>query len=118
MAYNGFTEATIREMGVPVASYVISFLLDLLIALMLGQVCSWRSAFTASRGASIGILMWIGFVGPTACTTYMYAMRPKGLFVIDQFYSLVGFCLMGAILGAWSKRTARSASPAREGASS
>jgi hypothetical protein len=26
------------------------------------------------------------------------------LFAINEFYSLVGLCLMGAILGAWSKK--------------
>ena len=28
------------------------------------------------------------------------------LFAINEFYPLVGFCLMGAILGAWSKKAA------------
>jgi hypothetical protein len=26
------------------------------------------------------------------------------LFAINEFYSLVGLCLMGGILGAWSKK--------------
>jgi hypothetical protein len=30
-------------------------------------------------------------------------MRPKELFAINEFYWL---CLMGAILGAWTKKTA------------
>lgn len=111
MAYQGWTEEMVTKMGAPVAPYIVSFLLNLLIAFTLAQVCAWRGAYTASRGASLGILLWIGFVGPTAYTTYMYAMRPKGLFAIDQFYPLVGFCIMGAILGAWNKRPAPSASP-------
>jgi len=72
----------------------------------LAQLCAWRNANTAARGAALGILIWIGFVGPAAYTTYMFEMRPKQLFAINEFYVLVGLCLMGAILGAWTRKTA------------
>jgi hypothetical protein len=90
----------------PVLPYVITFALNLLIAFVLAQLCIWRSANTAARGAALGILLWIGFVGPVTYTTYMYEMRPLALFAINEFYPLVGFCLMGAILGAWTKKAA------------
>ena len=86
--------------------YIVTLALDLLIAFVLAQVCAWRSANNAGRGAAIGILLWIGFVGPIACTNYMYEMRPMELFAINEFYPLVGLCLMGAILGAWRKKSA------------
>jgi hypothetical protein len=90
----------------PIAPYIISFILNLVIAFVLAQLCAWRNANTAARGAALGILIWIGFVGPITYTTYMYEMRPKQLFAINEFYPLVGLCLMGAILGAWSRKTA------------
>jgi hypothetical protein len=80
--------------------------LNLLIAFVLSQICVWRNANTAARGAALGILLWIGFVGPIAFTNYMYEMRPMQLFAINEFYSLVGLCLMGLILGAWTKKAA------------
>jgi len=86
--------------------FILTFLLNLLIAFVLAQVCIWRNANTAVRGAAVGFLLWIGIVGPINYTTYMYEMRPKTLFAINEFYSLVGLCLMGAILGAWKKKTA------------
>jgi len=89
----------------PIAPYIISFILNLVIAFVLAQLCAWRNANTAARGAALGILIWIGFVGPVTYTTYMYEMRPKQLFAINEFYSLVGLCLMGAILGAWTSKT-------------
>jgi hypothetical protein len=89
----------------PVLPYVVTFVLNLLIAFVLAQICIWRSANTAARGAALGILLWIGFVGPVTFTTNMYEMRPMQLFAINEFYSLVGLCLMGAILGAWTKKT-------------
>ena len=90
----------------PIAPYIISFILNLVIAFVLAQLCAWRNANTAARGAALGILIWIGFLGPVTYTTYMYEMRPKQLFAINEFYSLVGLCLMGAILGAWTRKTA------------
>jgi len=90
----------------PVLPYVITFVLNLLIAYALAQICIWRNANTIGRGASVGVLLWIGFIGPITYTTYMYEMRPKELFAINQFYPLAGMVLMGAIIGAWTKKSA------------
>jgi hypothetical protein len=90
----------------PVLPYVVTFVLNILIAYSLAQICIWRNANTAGRGASVGVLLWIGFIGPITYTTYMYEMRPKELFAINQFYPLAGLVLMGAIIGAWTKKTA------------
>jgi surface polysaccharide O-acyltransferase-like enzyme len=105
MAFEHITEEQARSMN-PVLPYIITFVLNILIALVLAQLCIWRNASTAARGAAVGVLVWIGFLGPVTYTTYMYEMRPKELFAINQFYPLVGLCLMGAILGAWKKRSA------------
>jgi uncharacterized protein DUF1761 len=101
MAYHQFTDAQINSFGY--LPYVITLLLNLLIAFVLAQICTWRNANTAGRGGAVGILLWIGIVGPMSFTTYMYEMRPKGLFAINEFYPLVGLFLMGTILGAWKK---------------
>jgi hypothetical protein len=105
MALEHMTEEQARSMN-PVLPYIISFALNLLIAFVLAQVCIWRNADTAGRGAAVGVLVWIGFLGPVTYTTYMYEMRPKELFAINGFYPLAGLCLMGAILGAWKKKAA------------
>ena len=89
----------------PVLPYVITMVLNLLIAYSLAQICIWRNADTLGRGASVGVLLWIGFVGPITFTTYMYEMRPKELFAINQFYPLAGLVLMGAIIGAFPKKS-------------
>ena len=89
----------------PVMPYIVTFVLNVVIALVLAQICIWRNANTAARGAAVGVLLWIGFVGPITYTTYMYEMRPKELFAINEVFSLAGLCLMGAILGAWKKKS-------------
>jgi hypothetical protein len=86
--------------------FILTFLLNILIAFVLAQICIWRNANTAARGAAVGVFLWIGIVGPIVYTTYMYEMRSMQLFAINEFYPLVGLCLMGAILGAWTKRAA------------
>lgn len=103
-AYHQFTSAQINNFGY--WPYIVTLALNLLIAFVLGQICLWRNANTAGRGAAIGVLLWIGIVGPIAFTTYMYEMRPMALFAINEFYPLAGLCLMGAILGAWKTKTA------------
>lgn len=105
MALEHMTDAQASSMN-PVLPYVITFALNLLIAFVLAQVCAWRNANTAARGSAVGVLLWIGFIGPVTFTTYMYEMRPMQLFAINEFFSLVGLCLMGAILGAWKTKTA------------
>jgi hypothetical protein len=105
MALENISMESAKAMN-PVLPYIVTFVLNLLIAFVLAQICIWRSANSAARGAALGILLWIGFVGPVTFTTYMYEMRPMQLFAINEFYPLVGFCLMGAILGAWSKKAA------------
>jgi len=105
MALEHITEQQASSMN-PTVPYIITFVLNLLIAFVLAQLCSWRNANTAGRGAALGILVWIGFVGPITYSTYMYEMRPKELFAINEFYPLVGLCLIGTILGAWKKRAA------------
>ncbi len=86
--------------------YVVSFLLNLVIAFVLAQLCAWRNATTAARGASLGVLLWLGIVAPITYTTSMYEMRPTNLFLINEGYVLVGLLVMGAILGAWTKKSA------------
>ncbi len=105
MALENMTEAQARSMNVALP-YVITFILNLLISYVLAQLCLWRNANTAGRGAAIGVLLWVGIVAPITYTTHMYEMRPKELFAINEFYPLVGLCLMGAILGVWTKKPA------------
>ena len=105
VALEGITEAQMKSAN-PVLPYVITLILNVLIAYSLTQICIWRNANTIGRGASVGVLLWIGFLGPVTYTTYMYEMRPWQLFAINQLFSLFGFVLMGAIVGAWVKKAA------------
>ncbi len=103
MALEHMTDRAGAELN-PAVPYIVSFLLELLVAYSVAQLCIWRNANTVGRGASVGVLVWIGFVGPISFMNYMFEMRPKELFAINEFYPLAGLVLMGAILGAWTKK--------------
>jgi len=105
MALEGVTMAEAQKTNVAI-DFVISFLLGLLMAFVLANVCAWRNANTAGRGAAVGVLLWIGFVAPVTYTTSMFEGRPKALFAINNFYPLVGLWLMGIVLGLWKKKPA------------
>ena len=89
-----------------ICPYVVTFLLNILIAFALAQICTWRNANTAGRGAAVGTLLWIGIVAPITFTTHMYEMRSFELFAINNVYPLLGLAVMGAIVGAWHKKAA------------
>jgi Protein of unknown function (DUF1761) len=105
MALEHMTAEQAQSMN-PIIPYIVSFLLGLLMAYSVAQLCVWRNANTAGRGASVGVLLWIGLVGPITFMTYMFEMRSMTLFAINEFYPLAGLILMGAILGGWKKKTA------------
>lgn len=107
-AWMALEPVTVEKMrgASPVVPYVVSFVLELLIAFSLAQLCIWRNANTAGRGASVGVLVWIGFIGPITFMTYMFEMRPRTLFAINEFYPLAGLVLMGVIIGGWTKKVA------------
>lgn len=105
MALEGFTMAQAQKSDVA-ADFITSFLLGLLMAYVLAHVCAWANAKTAARGAAVGVMLWIGFIGPVAYTTNIYEGRPKMLFAINYFYPLVGLWMMGIVLALWKKKPA------------
>jgi Protein of unknown function (DUF1761) len=103
MVLEHMSEEQSRSMN-PAIPFIVAFLLELLVAYSVAQLCIWRNADTLGRGASVGVLVWIGFIGPITFMTYMFEMRSWQLFAINEFYPLFGLALMGAIIGAWPKR--------------
>ncbi|HEV2490544.1 MAG TPA: DUF1761 domain-containing protein [Candidatus Acidoferrales bacterium] len=105
MALEHMTMADVQQMNL-IAAFIIAFVADLILAYVLANVCLWRQVDSASKGASLGVLFWIGFVGTTSLTTYQFEGRPFHLFLINYGYCLVGMVITGAILGAWKKKAA------------
>ena len=79
MALEGSPAAQSANMN-PILPYIITFVLNLLIAFVLAQICAWRNANTAARGSAVGILLWIGIVGPITFTTEHVREAADGTF--------------------------------------
>lgn len=105
MALEGITMEQAMKIN-PTVPYIIVFIADIIMAYVLANVCTWRQVDTAWKGASLGVLFWIGFVGTTTLATYEFEGRPFHLFLINYGYCLVGMVIMGIILGAWKKKAA------------
>jgi hypothetical protein len=105
MALEGMTPAQMQQVS-PAVPYVVAIVTSLILAYVLANVCLWRQVNSASKGASLGVLFWLGFVATTTLTTYQFEGRSFHLFLINYGYCLVGMVIIGAILGAWKKKAA------------
>lgn len=105
MALEGMTATQMQQIN-PIMPYIIAFVTALILSYVMASVCLWRRVDTASKGASLGVLLWIGFVATTTLACYQFEGRPFHLFLINFGYCLVGMTIMGAILGAWKKKAA------------
>ncbi|MEM9292221.1 MAG: DUF1761 domain-containing protein [Acidobacteriota bacterium] len=57
---------------------------------------------SALGGAVLGVVLWLGFAATLGLTSLLFSERKAMTYVIDALYQLVGFLVIGAILGAWS----------------
>lgn len=102
MALEGIAPGTMPKQNVAL-DYLISFVMGFIVAYALAVACKWRSAGPA-KGVLIGAAAWVAFVMTTAFPTTLFENRPIQLFAINYGYCLVGFILMGGIIGGWKKK--------------
>lgn len=57
--------------------------------------------FDVRSGAIIGLMAGVLFILPTTVMNYILARRPLPLILIDSFYHIVAYTLVGTLLGAW-----------------
>ena len=91
------------EAASPGVAYMVALVCNVVIAYVLGWVIVTTGEQTAMRGASIGALLWIGFIGTTMGTEPIFEGRSLAGFGITAGYPLVGMLIMGAIVGGWKK---------------
>jgi hypothetical protein len=92
-----------REAASPGVAYSVAFIANLIIAYILGWVVISTGEQTAVRGITIGALLWVGLVGTTIGTAFIFEGRSLQGFVLTAGYPLVGVLLMGAIVGGWKR---------------
>ena len=88
--------------------YFIAFVCNLIFAYVLSWAILRSGGATLLKGALTGALFAIGFVATSTLTQYMFERRSVALFEINSGAAVVGAIIMGAILGAWKRRTGES----------
>jgi Protein of unknown function (DUF1761) len=79
----------------------IQFALTLLTAVCLALLIVRFGAITWAEGATIGLVVGIGFVATSMASDYLFCGWSIRLYGIQIAYKLASFALMGAILGGW-----------------
>jgi len=96
-------EQLTRETVSPGIAYGVAFVCNLIIAYVIGWVVVGTGEQTAVRGITIGALLWVGLVGTTIGTAFIFEGRSFAGFWLTAGYPLAGMLLMGAIVGGWKK---------------
>ena len=103
-----FTPAWLHRLGRPPeearptpVQLSVAFVTRVLLAYVLAVFVVWAGAQGAGAGAEIGLLAWLGFVIPPTLGQAVFERKPWQVVAIGLPESLIGFVLVGAIVGAW-----------------
>ncbi len=105
MAAQGWTQADMLDASgkpkVPVVPMVISFVAELIMALVLYGVLAHvaKSGMNVRAGLFTGFVCWFGFVITTLVTNHAYGRAKAALTVIDGGHWLGVLLLQGVVLG-------------------
>ncbi len=81
--------------------YSISFISTLIGAYILAQLIDLTLTSSVMEGATLGAMVWLGFVAVTLVNTVVFESKPWTLFLINSGYQLVCLVVSGIILAVW-----------------
>lgn len=81
--------------------YLAQLILAIITFGVLGFIVAAASGMTASDGAFMGFLAWLGFQVTLIAGGYLWEKKPMKLVVIQATCSLLNLVIGGAILGVW-----------------
>jgi len=92
------------------AIFVGSFILGLILAYATAIALSRHPEDqTIAQGISFAVFMGIAIYATQTLNAALYAGQPFLLWLIDTAYVVIGFAIIGAIVGGWKKRVAATA---------
>jgi len=83
------------------ATLALSAVTTLASGVMLAILIGWTGAFSFKWGALVGIVGWAAFSGCAAVANIAFETERSKVTVINTLYQLVGFIIMGAMIGHW-----------------
>jgi len=95
------------SMTAPTAPLLIeSFVLGLVLAYAAGMALSRRPEdLTASQGVSFALFMGIALFATQTLNMALYSHESLTLWLINTGYVVIGFAIIGAIVGGWKSRS-------------
>lgn len=102
MKAHGYTEEDAAQMRKSAnRSYLITFLCQLVIALVLAILIYMIGIYRPIGGIKLGALCWLGFAATIGLTSQVFSNKRFAVYVIDVAYQLAYLVLMGWILAIW-----------------
>lgn len=93
----------VPEQGkMPPAALIASFLTRAVVAYVLAIFLNYANAQSAFAGTALAMLAWIGFVLTISIGQAAFRQISWTQFIVNVGESLLGYALMGAIIGAWA----------------
>jgi hypothetical protein len=84
-----------------ILTVLASFVEAVAMAFMVNSMGSLMGGPSGATGASIGFMLWLGFIAPTYLVNKLFAGHGLKIWAIETGNHLVNLLLFGAILGAW-----------------
>lgn len=85
--------------------YIVGFLMALVLAYGSAIALADSEHPSAGHGISFGLFMGVVFYASTTLTSTLFSMRPIGLWLLNVGWALIGFALVGAIIGGWRSKS-------------
>jgi hypothetical protein len=86
----------------PTAGLIAAFLTRVVVAYVLAIFLNYAGAQSALAGAALALLAWIGFVLTISIGQAAFGWMPWTRLIVGAGESLLGYALMGAVIGSWS----------------
>jgi len=96
----GKTKEEVKAGASPM-NYVFALILSFIAAYGIARIMVWTNRGSISDGIVIGLLAGVCFVLSTMGVNDIFENRPKSLCAINILYHIVGFIVIGIIVGAW-----------------
>lgn len=84
--------------------YIVGFLMALVLGYGTAIALADSDQPGAGHGISFGLFMGVVFYASTTLTSTLFSGRPIGLWLLNAGWALIGFMLVGAIVGGWRSK--------------
>ena len=81
--------------------YIISFISSLVLAYILALFIKTSGVRTGGGGATVGFLVWLGFIATVSLGSILWEGKPTKLYFINISYHLVSLLIIGTLLAVW-----------------